>query len=968
MPQLPNYDEDLHHAVSAWFLGPRAENFGYLTNVLNIVLMEQGKARNSYYPEDPPFIPHEVQVSSAFQTQMKKLTYGVTHLAEKLSRHHVPFWNPRYNGHMTNDTTLPGIAGYLTAMLFNPNNVAAEASPLTTQIEYLVGQELCEMVDYNVIENGQPRAWGHITCDGSVANLESIWAARNLKFYPLSLVLAMDKGEPLDFIADTFTVPTCTGTVKLLRDFTTWELLNIAPSDVLEIPDRLYSQYSFSPQFLEETLDPFIIQSASKDASIYAKKFGLEKINNIAYITSATKHYSWPKGAAVTGIGKNNLISITVDDGARMKPQALRDELDKCIKEERAVYAVVAIIGSTEHGACDPLPEIVRIRDEYRKKGLSFVLHADGAWGTYFSTTLRDVPTGGRERKQSFVPSVALKKPTQDALKELKSCDSITVDPHKSGYIQYPAGGLLYRDERMRFLVTWSSPVVNRTGEESMGVYGIEGSKPGAAPVATFLSHAVIGLNARGYGALLGEAVFGCAIMYAYLVTMSTKDTDFIVTPLNLLPAELEGGDVEGQKQFIRNRILRIPNEKLVHDQEAMQLIQDMGSDLSINAFAVNFKIDGKPNEDVISANNLNQRIFERLSIVSPEGSMNDKPLFLTSTQFPYQDYGDCLKTYKRRLGLATDTKQDLYSLINVVMSPFPTEMEFTGRIADDLRTVIEEEVETSRTWNTISPASHGFVMQGTDKLYLVYLPMFNMANHRYQLIITGDLPDAEMAQYVAARELDPKQLFTLRNAERDTLENLLEKGKFNVDIDRGLPPNSSRLLSNVPLTNVQIVVKRQIDSKHLADDYPRLTMPFFMYGSGTQYHIDHVLLASPNIQLNSDQVRYARSAPLSGEPYVYAHLQNLPEKAMQPFPDNSVIEKNPNFFFKPGARFRAKITKDLEGQIELDDCDIYLGDVAFVDTTNLNMFPMPKGQDKGLRQILHGWTDVVKHIREGMK
>jgi hypothetical protein len=37
----------------------------------------------------------------------------------------------------------------------------------------------------------------------------------------------------------------------------------------------------------------------------------------------------------------------------------------------------------------------------------------------------------------------------------------------------------------MRYLVTWTSPVVYRAGEggqvESMGVYGVEGSKPGAA-------------------------------------------------------------------------------------------------------------------------------------------------------------------------------------------------------------------------------------------------------------------------------------------------------------------------------------------------------------------------------------------------------------------------------------------------------------------------------------------------------
>ena len=38
----------------------------------------------------------------------------------------------------------------------------------------------------------------------------------------------------------------------------------------------------------------------------------------------------------------------------------------------------------------------------------------------------------------------------------------------------------------------------------------ISDSKPGAAPVATWVSHEVIGLHEKGYGALLGEAVFSC--------------------------------------------------------------------------------------------------------------------------------------------------------------------------------------------------------------------------------------------------------------------------------------------------------------------------------------------------------------------------------------------------------------------------------------------------------------------------
>jgi hypothetical protein len=249
--------------------------------------------------------------------------------------------------------------------------------------------------------------------------------------------------------------------------------------------------------------------------------------------------------------------------------------------------------------------------------------------------------------------------------------------------------------------------------------------------------------------------------MYANLVTLSTKDTDFIVTPLNLLPAECDGGNVEAQKAFIRQRILPVTNEQLVQDEEAMRLIQEMGSDLSINAFATNFKLGGHPNTDVICANDLNRRIFERLSIVrvDKDEKMNDKPLFITSTQFSQQSYRDCLKTYKRRLGLNPEDPTDLYSLINVVMSPFPTEMNFTRTIINALRKVIEEEVAISVQWNTVSPTYHGFVMQGTDKLFLVHLPMFNMENHRYQLIITGDLSESDMAKYVEARKANPSQL-----------------------------------------------------------------------------------------------------------------------------------------------------------------------------------------------------------------
>ena len=74
-----------------------------------------------------------------------------------------------------------------------------------------------------------------------------------------------------------------------------------------------------------------------------------------------------------------------------------------------------------------------------------------------------------------------------------------------------------------------------------------------------------------------------------------------MVTPLIMLPAEKEGGNVEEQKEFIRERILNRDNYSLMQDKDAVDLLQQLGGDLMINAFACNFEIGGKVNEDVVS-------------------------------------------------------------------------------------------------------------------------------------------------------------------------------------------------------------------------------------------------------------------------------------------------------------------------------------------------------------------------------
>ena len=58
------------------------------------------------------------------------------------------------------------------------------------------------------------------------------------------------------------------------------------------------------------------------------------------------------------------MVDVNVDDDARIDIGELKNKLTDCLKSKRAVYAVVAIIGSTEHGACDQLDEIISLRDD----------------------------------------------------------------------------------------------------------------------------------------------------------------------------------------------------------------------------------------------------------------------------------------------------------------------------------------------------------------------------------------------------------------------------------------------------------------------------------------------------------------------------------------------------------------------------------------------------------------------------
>jgi glutamate/tyrosine decarboxylase-like PLP-dependent enzyme len=718
-------------ALGAWFIGPVGENGEQLRERVTQIIDAHLAARKDAYPNDPAWATKKVQESPSYRKATALLQENVALLLERLGRS-VPFYSYRYQGHMLWDISLPAAVGYLAAMLSNQNNVAAEASPVTTELEVEVAKDLCRMLGY------PEAAWGHLTCGGSVANIEALWAARNLKAFPLALAAALD-GEPSLKAGQELDVELADGTRKPLLEMTSWELLNVKADDVLDLPRRLDEERGV-PTTARDDLKRHML--ADLGFGRFVEEHPDSNFAALRAMCPATCHYSWPKAASLLGLGEAGIVRVAVDLDARLDVDDLRRHLRRCLAQQHPVAAVVAVIGTTEEGAVDPVSAVLDLREECRAEGLDFVVHADAAWGGYFASLLRTPgddttahrllarpPTtdaverrlvGGPRQVQSlvaapdappehgsqlwvFTPELAMSEHVEAQYRALPDVDSITVDPHKAGYIPYPAGALCYRNIAMRAMVAFSADViVHGAADPGIGGFGVEGSKPGAAAAAAWLSHRVIRTDQSGYGRILGRCLFNSTRVFAELITMAGDDDPFLVKAVQRLPGERAGDDAQTRLDIEGlRRLTKLSNEELWNrledDKDAYDLFRAVGSDQIILSFAFNFRRGGAWNADIAAANRLNTGVFDQLSVL--DGKSKSVPdLFVTKSKFDPEVYGHpFVDAFAGRLGLNTGSSTPLDFLIMTTMDPWLTDTadgNMIPRLIHALRQAVVETIE----------------------------------------------------------------------------------------------------------------------------------------------------------------------------------------------------------------------------------------------------------------------------------
>ncbi len=85
-----------------------------------------------------------------------------------------PFFHPRFAGQMLKPPHAAAAAGYVAAMLVNPNNHALDGGPVTSEMEKEAVEELARILGLHA------PTLGHLTASGTIANLEALWVAREL--------------------------------------------------------------------------------------------------------------------------------------------------------------------------------------------------------------------------------------------------------------------------------------------------------------------------------------------------------------------------------------------------------------------------------------------------------------------------------------------------------------------------------------------------------------------------------------------------------------------------------------------------------------------------------------------------------------------------------------------------------------------------------------------------------------------
>src|SRR6185437_3379741 len=307
---------------------------------------------------------------------------------------------------------------------------------VTTRLELEVAAQLAHMIGYD-----PAASWGHLTSGGTIANFEALWLARGVRYLAVAVAGAANE------LGFDLPVRLPAGTQASIVELPLWELLNITNHDSLDLWDRLW-----------EAAPRADVQRALANHSLaaigyqeYSRRLALDYGDPLpagAVLVAATAHYSWEKIVRALGIGSNQLVHLPLDRWFRMDPDALWTQVSAMARRRHPILALVSVCGTTEESAVDRLDQVLEVRARAeRELGATFHIHSDACYGGYAAAVTRRAD-GTRRTAAEIRAAVGEGWPSEEwveSVEALGRADSVSVDPHKMGYVPYAAGAILVR-------------------------------------------------------------------------------------------------------------------------------------------------------------------------------------------------------------------------------------------------------------------------------------------------------------------------------------------------------------------------------------------------------------------------------------------------------------------------------------------------------------------------------------------
>lgn len=229
---------------------------------------------------------------------------------------------------------------------------------------------------------------------------------------------------------------------------------------------------------------------------------------NPEVVLPKSAHFSFEK---ICGMLQLKPVYADLDDSFRVNPVSV----EKCISN--STVAIVGVAGTPELGVVDPIEKLSEIALSHK-----VYLHVDAAFGGLV------IPFLSNDWRFDF---------------SLKGVQSITVDPHKMGLATIPAGGILFREDKILDFIKTKTPYLTEDGQ-----YTFVGTRTGASAAATWAVFNFLGRE--GFKKIVDD----CLQVTSFLATGLEQNGLKLVTKpmLNVLAFRSENTKLLAEKLLSR--------------------------------------------------------------------------------------------------------------------------------------------------------------------------------------------------------------------------------------------------------------------------------------------------------------------------------------------------------------------------------------------------------------------------------